>query len=124
MARRHSPACQQNPRHLLKFSLPLSPPYHYDRRINIPNYDSVRQSVGFKNVSLGNVLSARDIKERVTFLAEEDQVAYRTLVNSAFEVQVRATTSDPDAGSGPDMVLARMISRNLAHQPLTAITLA
>lgn len=65
--------------------------------INIPNYDIVRQNEGFKNVSLGNVLSARDIKERVTFLGEADQEAYRKLIGPAFEVQVRRTLQQPSA---------------------------
>ena len=37
--------------------------------INIPNYVELRQTVGYKNVSLQNVLSARNITERVPFLA-------------------------------------------------------
>ncbi|KAM9301527.1 dipeptidyl peptidase 3 [Gastrophryne carolinensis] len=58
--------------------------------INIPNYDDIRQSVGFKNVSMGNVLSAGSATERdkLTFLTEEDKdffVKYRV---PSFEVQV------------------------------------
>lgn len=56
--------------------------------INIPNYQETRQSVGFKNVSLGNVLSARNSKERVTFLADGDQGLYSELVGAAFGIQV------------------------------------
>mmetsp|Transcript_30562 Transcript_30562/g.99812 ORF Transcript_30562/g.99812 Transcript_30562/m.99812 type:complete len:721 (-) Transcript_30562:166-2328(-) len=56
--------------------------------INIPNYDDVRQEEGFKNVSLGNVLSARSMKDRVTFLLQRDQEPFRTLLGPAFEVQV------------------------------------
>eukprot|EP00500_Bicosoecida_sp_ms1_P004572 CAMPEP_0203815534 /NCGR_PEP_ID=MMETSP0115-20131106/11160_1 /ASSEMBLY_ACC=CAM_ASM_000227 /TAXON_ID=33651 /ORGANISM="Bicosoecid sp, Strain ms1" /LENGTH=727 /DNA_ID=CAMNT_0050724431 /DNA_START=24 /DNA_END=2207 /DNA_ORIENTATION=- len=56
--------------------------------INIPNYDVVRQGEGFKNVSLGNVLSARDLKERVTFIHDDDQEAFRSTLVPSFEVQV------------------------------------
>lgn len=58
------------------------------RRINIPNHPEVRQFDGFKNVSLGNVLSARDLKERVTFIADADQDAFRSTLVPSFEVQV------------------------------------
>lgn len=56
--------------------------------INIPNYDDVRLNVGFKNVSLGNVLSAKAPNERAPFLLDEDWPLYDLLSGPAFEVQV------------------------------------
>eukprot|EP00118_Oscarella_pearsei_P006784 m.31377 g.31377 ORF g.31377 m.31377 type:complete len:715 (+) comp31491_c0_seq5:196-2340(+) len=56
--------------------------------INIPNYNDIRGSEGFKNVSLGNVLSARSDDKRVTFLGDADAELYVKLKSMAFEVQV------------------------------------
>ncbi|CAH8512161.1 unnamed protein product [Heterobilharzia americana] len=56
--------------------------------INIPNYDDVRQVDGFKNVSLGNVLSARFKDPKSEFLRNEDKKMYVDNVESSFELQV------------------------------------
>ncbi|KAF7595419.1 hypothetical protein BBP40_006041 [Aspergillus hancockii] len=56
--------------------------------INLPNYDDIRQNLGFKNVSLGNVLSAKAPNEPVPFVAGKDLEVYRRCRDPAFEVQV------------------------------------
>nr|CAH8846696.1 unnamed protein product [Trichobilharzia regenti] len=56
--------------------------------INIPNYDDVRQVDGFKNVSLGNVLSARFKDPKSEFLRNEDKQMYVEHAESSFELQV------------------------------------
>ncbi|KAK6078692.1 peptidase family M49 [Seiridium cupressi] len=56
--------------------------------INIPNYDDIRQTEGFKNVSLGNVLSAKAPNEKIPFIADKDLEIYQKYRDEAFEVQV------------------------------------
>ncbi|KAH7414166.1 peptidase family M49-domain-containing protein [Phaeosphaeria sp. MPI-PUGE-AT-0046c] len=56
--------------------------------INIPNYDDIRQNFGFKNVSLGNILSAKAPNEQIPFIKDSDLAAYQKYRDPAFEVQV------------------------------------
>lgn len=56
--------------------------------INIPNYDDIRQTEGFKNVSLGNVMSAKAPNEKIPFIREEDLDIYQKYRDESFEVQV------------------------------------
>ncbi|OCL02516.1 dipeptidyl-peptidase III [Glonium stellatum] len=56
--------------------------------INIPNYNDIRQTLGFKNVSLGNVLSAKAPNEAIPFIKPSDLDVYQRCRDPAFEVQV------------------------------------
>ncbi|KLO18539.1 aflatoxin-detoxifizyme [Schizopora paradoxa] len=56
--------------------------------INIPNYYDIRESLGFKNVSLANILAAKSPDEELTFIHPDDAVLYNAWDNRAFELQV------------------------------------
>lgn len=56
--------------------------------INIPNYDTVREQIGFKNVSLGNIINGKKpASDKANFIAEEDQALF-TRESEAFALQV------------------------------------
>ncbi|CAH7671578.1 peptidase family M49-domain-containing protein [Phakopsora pachyrhizi] len=56
--------------------------------INIPNYFDVRESVGFKNVSLVNILSAKAPNEEISFIRPEEREMYSEWDSKAFDLQV------------------------------------
>merc|ERR1719264_656916 len=57
--------------------------------INIPNYDEIRQSEGFKNVNLGNVISSSyKAEKKTTFVNQEDHEILDKWRVKSFEVQV------------------------------------
>ncbi|KAJ4464816.1 aflatoxin-detoxifizyme [Lentinula lateritia] len=56
--------------------------------INIPNYYDIRETVGFKNVSLANILAAKAPNEELTFIHPDDAKLYNEWDQRAFELQV------------------------------------
>lgn len=56
--------------------------------ISIPPYDEIRQNEGFKNVYLGNVLSARNPLEVFAFVSDLDQELLKKYKGPSFELQV------------------------------------
>ncbi|KAF9074653.1 aflatoxin-detoxifizyme [Rhodocollybia butyracea] len=56
--------------------------------INIPNYYEIRESTGFKNVSLANILAAKAPNEEVTFIHPDDEKLYREWDTRSFDLQV------------------------------------
>jgi len=56
--------------------------------INIPNYYEIRESAGFKNVSLANILAAKAPDEELTFIHSDDVDLYNQWDGRAFELQV------------------------------------
>jgi dipeptidyl-peptidase-3 len=57
--------------------------------INIPNYDDIRQSIGFKNVSLDNVIkSGYKTNELPKNLNEDDGLLYNKYMDKAFSIDV------------------------------------
>ncbi|KAJ3092837.1 hypothetical protein HK100_006834 [Physocladia obscura] len=56
--------------------------------INIPNYDDIRMTLGFKNVSLANITNAKTPGVKVTFVSAEDLPTFEKWRPTAFEVQV------------------------------------
>ncbi|KZV97669.1 hypothetical protein EXIGLDRAFT_730055 [Exidia glandulosa HHB12029] len=68
---------------ILSFATPDMP-----AGINIPNYYEIRESDGFKNVSLVNVLAAKPPNQPITFVHSDDAQLYDKYENTAFELQV------------------------------------
>ncbi len=54
--------------------------------INIPNYDEIRQNEGFKNVSLGNVITASFKEPKPNYLSPEDAKITEKYAVASFEV--------------------------------------
>ncbi|EIN07382.1 aflatoxin-detoxifizyme [Punctularia strigosozonata HHB-11173 SS5] len=56
--------------------------------INIPNYYDIRESTGFKNVSLANILAAKAPNEEITFIHPDDLDTFAAWDGRTFELQV------------------------------------
>lgn len=56
--------------------------------INIPNYDDIRETEGFKNVFLGNVMNAYGSPDKIEFATEEQGKILYENVFKCYEVHV------------------------------------
>ncbi|PLW35306.1 hypothetical protein PCANC_16424 [Puccinia coronata f. sp. avenae] len=56
--------------------------------INIPNYFDIRESTGFKNVSLVNILSAKSPNEEITFVHPSERELFSEWDTRTFDLQV------------------------------------
>jgi len=56
--------------------------------ICIPNYDDIRQDVGFKNVYLGNVVGAMNFSDKLNHLTDADWEVYTTHFFTAMSINV------------------------------------
>ncbi|PFH54364.1 hypothetical protein AMATHDRAFT_135808 [Amanita thiersii Skay4041] len=56
--------------------------------IGINNYYDIREKVGFKNVSLANILAAKAPNEELTFIHPDDVAIYNTWDSRSIELQV------------------------------------
>ncbi|KAG6909722.1 hypothetical protein DXG01_015924 [Tephrocybe rancida] len=56
--------------------------------VGINNYYDIRESTGFKNVSLANILAAKAPNEELTFIHPDDVDLYNAWDSRAFELQV------------------------------------
>ncbi|KAL0242854.1 hypothetical protein GEMRC1_005417 [Eukaryota sp. GEM-RC1] len=56
--------------------------------INLPNFNDIKENYGFKNVSLSNVLSAPEPRQKMFFISDSDQELLFEFKSTAFKVQV------------------------------------
>jgi len=59
--------------------------------INIPNYDDIRQNIGFKNISLHNIITNSFITnsdKQIDYLSVSDSELYKKYIITAYEIQV------------------------------------
>ncbi|KAJ3410861.1 hypothetical protein HDV05_003150 [Chytridiales sp. JEL 0842] len=91
--------------------------------INIPNYDNIRQTIGFKNVSLGNVTNAKVKGEKPPLIRDEDLELFDKWSHDAFEVQVGLHEI---TGHGSGKILqeepAGVFNFDIQNPPLNPIT--
>ncbi|KAJ3348765.1 hypothetical protein HDU83_001043 [Entophlyctis luteolus] len=91
--------------------------------INIPNYDDIRMTLGFKNVSLGNITNAKTPGVKPTFICPEDLETYEKWKPASFEVQVGLHEL---LGHGSGKLLAEVaegqFNFDIADPPLNPLT--
>ncbi|KAJ7452417.1 dipeptidyl peptidase III [Mycena galericulata] len=78
--------------------------------INIPNYYEIRESTGFKNVSLANILAAKAPGEELTFIHPDDEALYNEWDARAFELQGSGKLFTEDVDGKKNFSLDKVIN--------------